>query len=289
MKIIHVIHDQDPSLLLRQQGLDARLLSHSHEVETWTIRESTFSAGDERLPLRRLSKHLEDTDPDLVHFYTDRLPFNRILLASGLPSVAPVRPSRRWFAFKRNLTPARVRSPHPAMGGPDAIPEAVDSRFFDVGPPESSTPSVSGIVENDRARSFAEAVRSRIVRLRDDVDWRTTPRVPSADELTDLHVWIDFGGPTARDSYVPEALVCGLTVVTERSKLNNERLLQGKAGFLVPPDDPNEMAHVVLTALFKPEIARPRLESARQSRDRFRPSVRQSALENLYESVARSS
>ncbi len=45
------------------------------------------------------------------------------------------------------------------------------------------------------------------------------------------------------------------------------------------------MAHVILTALFKPEVAALRIAAALSSRDRFRPSRRQAALHELYSDV----
>jgi len=57
--------------------------------------------------------------------------------------------------------------------------------------------------------------------------------------------------------------------------------------FLVPPNDANELAHAILAALFKPEVAQQKIDAARQTREKFRPRRRLGVLTQIYESLHR--
>lgn len=111
---------------------------------------------------------------------------------------------------------------------------------------------------------------------------------PSPDELVDLDLWVD---PTVSendlDGFVAEALVCGVPVVAARTPVNRERLSEGQAGFLVPPGDPNELTHAMVTALFKSELRDPRLKHARDTPDRFRADHRTARLLEIYADLTR--
>ena len=87
------------------------------------------------------------------------------------------------------------------------------------------------------------------------------------------------------DGFVAEALVAGLPVVASRVKLNALRLEQGRTGFLVPPRDPNELAHAILAALFKPERATSKSNAARQTASKFRAKQRLRVLMHMYETL----
>jgi glycosyltransferase involved in cell wall biosynthesis len=84
---------------------------------------------------------------------------------------------------------------------------------------------------------------------------------------------------------VAEALVAGVRVIATRTKVNSDRLAGGAAGVMVPFNDPNELAHAIVTTLFKPEKDAARVEYATASRDRFRPEHRATALKRLYSGV----
>jgi hypothetical protein len=53
----------------------------------------------------------------------------------------------------------------------------------------------------------------------------------------------------------------------------------------VPPRDPNEMTHVILSALFKTEVAENRQFAARQTVSKFRARQRLRILNRLYDIV----
>ena len=114
-------------------------------------------------------------------------------------------------------------------------------------------------------RNSVEQTMARIRRFRDDVDWQIFDQRPSPEDLGSVDLWVD---PAAEendfDGFVAEALVVGLPVVATRTPINDLRLEQGRTGFLVPPRDPNEMTHAILSALFKTEVAESR-ESQRQA------------------------
>ena len=54
----------------------------------------------------------------------------------------------------------------------------------------------------------------------------------------------------------------------------------------MPLDDPNELTHAILAALFKPEVAHSKMEAARQTLSKFRPRQRLRVLTHMYESLA---
>jgi glycosyltransferase involved in cell wall biosynthesis len=127
---------------------------------------------------------------------------------------------------------------------------------------------------------------SRLQRFRDDVDWHVFEREPQPEDLPEIDLWID---PTVSendfDGFVAEALAGGVGVVASRTAINSLRLEQGRTGLLVPPGDPNELAHAILTALFKPEILEPRLVAAQQTASKFRARHRLKALTRLYDTL----
>jgi len=133
-----------------------------------------------------------------------------------------------------------------------------------------------------------QASISRVARFRDDIDWDVFDTVPSRSELSNLNAWVD---PVLEemdyDGLVAEALVAGLPVVAAKTDMNRDRLADGRAGFLVPVNDPNELVHAILAALFKPEVRDPRLEFAAQTRERFRRENRARRLRDIYAEVAR--
>ncbi|HWW61074.1 MAG TPA: glycosyl transferase family 1, partial [Thermoanaerobaculia bacterium] len=62
---------------------------------------------------------------------------------------------------------------------------------------------------------------------------------------------------------------------------------KGRTGLLVPCNDPNELAHAILTALFKPEVAQRKIEAVRQTVSKFRHRQRLRILAHLYETLIR--
>jgi glycosyltransferase involved in cell wall biosynthesis len=134
--------------------------------------------------------------------------------------------------------------------------------------------------------NFVEQTLVRIGRFRDDVTWKLFDRPPSPDDLAGVDVWVDPAVEEADlDGFVAEAVVSGKSVVASRTEVNALRLEQGRTGLLAPPNDPNEVTHAILAALFKPEVARSKIEAARQTAGKFRPRQRSRVLERIYETV----
>ena len=81
--------------------------------------------------------------------------------------------------------------------------------------------------------------------------------------------------------------MAGLPVVAARTAVNSARLEKGRTGWLVPMNDPNEMTHAILSALFKPEVASSKTGAARQTASKFRARQRLRVLAALYESLVK--
>lgn len=286
MNILHFVHSDDPPFLLHAQGRDAALLRQAHELETWVLGGNRVNTENGDVPSRQLAAAVARGGAALCHFYTANLPSAGILKALPAPWIAPTSKTSGWLFLRNTAEPARIVSPHPAIDAAAVLPEMVDPGYFHSpgAPNENST--VGGIV-TERTRQQYEAVRARITRLRDDVRWRPFDTVPSPQEMATVTCWVDFGVAEDEEGGVAESLVSGRAVIAPRTEPNRQRLLEGAAGFLVPKHDPNETAHVILTALFKPEVARERIETAVSNRDRFHPSTRLRELETLYDEVTR--
>ena len=127
---------------------------------------------------------------------------------------------------------------------------------------------------------------ARIHRFRTDVEWRIFEAEPSPKELAGVDAWVDPAVDEQDfDGFTAEALVVGLPVVATRTAINAARLEQGRTGFLVPPRDPNELTHAILSALFKTEVAQGRQSAARQTVSKFRARQRLRVLMRIYETV----
>lgn len=166
------------------------------------------------------------------------------------------------------------------------VPEAVDDVWFEEMP--AGSPAVRAIASFARPKlqGVIEQTLSRIQRTRDDVEWLAFERPPAVEDMASIAVWVDPAtSPDDRDGFVAEAFVAGKICVASRTPVNVQRLENGRCGLLVPPSDPNELAHAILAALFKPEVAQQKIDAARQTRSKFRSRQRQRALERIYESL----
>ena len=56
---------------------------------------------------------------------------------------------------------------------------------------------------------------------------------------------------------------------------------------VVLPNDPNELTHAILAALFKPEVAQQKIEAARQTISKFHPRQRLRALQQMLTTAKR--
>ena len=161
------------------------------------------------------------------------------------------------------------------------IPEAVEEQYF----AHIATSGIAiGVFLRPSIREVLEQTRARLHRTRDDVEWRLFDRVPTPHDLAQVAVWLDPAvADDDFDGFVAEALAMGRLVVAARTPINVQRLEKGRIGFLAPQRDANEMTHAILTALFKPEVSRPRSDAAQQTVSKFKPRQRVRALTGLYE------
>jgi hypothetical protein len=184
----------------------------------------------------------------------------------------------------------KVRGKH-VIDADVELPEAVEEHFWSAAPERrfesggSAAALRCGSFSRKSIQNIVQQTYARISRMRDDVEWRLFERAPSPEEMTGIAVWVDPGDD--RDGFTAEALVAGNVVVAARTTVNVRRLEQGRTGFLVPPNDPNELTHAILSALFKPELGQARASAARQTISKFRPRQRLRALTTLYESLLR--
>ena len=139
-----------------------------------------------------------------------------------------------------------------------------------------STPAVAAEPRRTGIERFAE-------------EYPVTDTSSSTEAAADTAHQFRLGLPVEDDDYdgfVAEAMAGGVMVVAARTPINEQRCEGGRAGFLVPRNDPNEMTHAILTALFKPEAARARSEASRQTVAKYRSRYRARALALLYEKLS---
>jgi glycosyltransferase involved in cell wall biosynthesis len=189
---------------------------------------------------------------------------------------APMAPAR--WSWRSPVEPRVVVTP-------ENLPEVVADEYFaaSVTPPGTNT---IGSFVRESTRNHVEQTLHRIERFRDDVAWKLFVAPPVPGDLAGVDVWVDPAvDENDFDGFVAEALVVGLPVVAARTPVNSLRLEKGRTGLLVPPRDPNEMTHAILSALFKPEVARARIGAARQTIAKFRMRQRLRVLLQLYETL----
>jgi hypothetical protein len=239
------------------QRVDRAALSEKHEV--------TLVAPEE----------VSRGSADLAHVYaTGELP--RLDLPVPFVASAPVRQTR--WQWRRPTPPRFVLSP-------PEVPEAVEELWFAAShTPVARDAKIVGSFARPGIRSMIDRTLSRISRFRSDVTWNLYDREPSPADLADVDAWVDpAASETDLDGFVAEALVLGLPIVAARTPMNAWRLEQGRTGFLVPLNDPNEMTHAILTTLFKVEVAENKKKAAKQTVSKFRSRQRLRILQSLYE------
>ncbi len=250
---------------------------------------SAYERKCQRVDLAALSaKHevtllaLEDVSrgsADVAHVYAGgELP----KLDLPLPYVASAPMAEtRWYdrVAGRRVTPPKF------VVSPPEVPEAVEDFWFAaIRAPLARDAKVVGSFARPGVRSMVDRTLSRISRFRSDVTWNLYEREPDPADLSDVDLWVDpAAAESDLDGFVAEALVVGLPIVAARTPMNAWRLEQGRTGFLVPLNDPNEMTHAILTALFKVEVAENKNNAARQTVSKFRARQRLRILQSLYE------
>ncbi|HEY0160909.1 MAG TPA: glycosyltransferase [Thermoanaerobaculia bacterium] len=252
------------------QRVDRAALAASHEVIAASVAEAAASGAQ------------------VAHVYGPPSPADFVRFPIPYVATAPLPSRSLWSAglsarrlFRRPVPPGAVVSPV----GDAPLPEAVEEHWFGAGHrPVTRDAKVIASFARDAVRPLVDKTLSRIGRFRSDVTWHLYEKEPAPEDLAGVDAWIDpAAGETDFDGFVAEALVLGLPVVAVRTPLNAWRLENGRTGFLVPPDDPNEMTHAILAALFKVEVAESRQLAAKQTASKFRPRQRLRMLTRLYE------
>lgn len=251
---------------------------------------SAYEQKSQRADLAALTAagHEVTVDPnapaDLAHVYAGAtLPS----LPITIPFIANVAAPRKRFALRQPPAPRVVVSPV-AADAAHVLPEVVDDSYFREPVPDRPTTIGTFAPHRPGVLRMLEQTTARLQRFRDDIDWLVFERPPSPEELAALGAWVDPATDANDfDGYVAEALAGGLPVVAARTPINVLRGEKGRTVQLVPPGDPNELAHAILAALFKPELSGPRVAASRQTISKFRARQRLRVLLQLYENLTK--
>lgn len=248
----------------------------------WTI-AGPGAVDPQSVSERQLARELRDFAPSILHVYgTGPVP-QSLISATNAPWLAD-----RALEPSRSLLGRRPRGRSKSLF--DEIPEPVAMEFL--GPtgerPPIERPTIGALRRGPATVARCQLTDARIRRFRDDIDWRLFEAPPQANEMSSLSLWLD---PTDDeddlDGLVCEAIALGVPVVAARTAANRLRSDDGRAAALCPKRDPNEMAHAIVTTLFKPERAAQLLAAAAEIRDRFHPARRRQALLAAYAEAAR--
>jgi glycosyltransferase involved in cell wall biosynthesis len=257
MRILQIMLPGASEFEKKCQRIDFASLSPKHEVMVVTSTRDT--------PLA-----------DVAHIYGPVPLPPGPLVGFTTPYVASSAPARPRLSLRRPSQPLIIVS----------APEAVEEIYFAPSANRRPPSNTLGSFARPSTMNFVEQTLVRIGRFRDDVTWKLFDHPPSPDDLAGVDVWVDPAVDEADlDGFVAEAVVSEKIVVASRTEMNAQRLEQGRTGFLIPPKDPNELTHAILAALFKPEVARSKIEAARQTAGKFRPRQRSRVLERIYETV----
>ncbi|HEX6177283.1 MAG TPA: glycosyltransferase [Thermoanaerobaculia bacterium] len=272
MRIAHIVLPNASDYDRKSQKIDRAGLAASHEII-----ETTFEKAAE-------------TGAVLAHVYGPAGFTTPRASQLPLPFVASNPPRAARWNWPRRAMPSKV-------AGLDELPEAVEETFFDAhrddfGARVSSPAHRYRVGTFDRGRpgvrNMVEQSLARIQRFREDVEWHLFDSPPTPDDLATVDAWCDPATSADDfDGFAAEAVVAGKVVVASRVPINEKRLEKGRTGLLVPPNDPNELTHAILSALFKSEVAEMKIEAARQTAGKFRPRQRLRVLEGLYQSLIR--
>ena len=268
MRIAQVLLPESSEYERKSQRIDRTALGDRHEVVTVGLEEVAASGAQ------------------VAHVYTSDELSARIFVRFPVPYISSTSLRKSAWSLRKPVAPRYVVSPL-------ELPEAVEDAYFAMErrPPRppfsvSSDPTVIGTFERESVRRLVEQSLARIHRVRDDVSWRLFSHVPTPADLAGVDLWVD---PAASEDdysgFVAEALVVGVPVVATRTAVNAARLEQGRTGMLIPPGDPNEMTHAILSALFKPEVASNKVAAARQTASKFRARQRLRVLLQMYQTL----
>ena len=266
MLIAQILLPDACSYDLKSQRLDALMLAGRHDVISTTFQGAI------------------DARAAIAHVYGPA----GFALPPGfrIPYIAAAEPRSPRLPWRHAARPRALVSPL------DNLPEAVDEIYFERPAAAASdserTPRVIGAFGRHRpgVLTMVEQTLARIHRFREDVDWLLFDRPPSPGDLALVDAWVDPStSEQDYDGFVAEAAVSGKVVVASRFAINVKRLDKGMSGFLVPPKDFNELAHAILAALFKSEVALKKIDAARQTAGKFRARQRLRVLEQIYDAA----
>lgn len=268
MRIAQIILPGASEYERKSQRADHAALSERHEVTVSAI------------------ETIADIQADVAHVYGNGELPAAAFVRFPLPYIASSDVRRARWSWRRPVRPRFVVSPLAEEPLPEVVEEGYYSSVANRGTESSSLQQIVGSFARASIRNSVEQTMARIHRFRTDVEWQIFERQPSPADLASVDVWVD---PAVDDhdfdGFTAEALVVGLPVVATRTAINVLRLERGRTGFLVPPRDPNEMTHVILSALFKTEVAESRQFAAKQTVSKFRARQRLRILSRLYETV----
>jgi hypothetical protein len=279
MRVAQVILPGVSEYERKSQRIDHASLAASHEVIVVTPEEARKSGAD------------------VAHVYASGELPSALFVRFPLPYIASADVRRTRWPWRRPTEPDYVVSPiieKVEQSRYQPLSEAVEERYFVERRPlrapaaeAAAAPHIIGTFARADVHPIVEQTLARISRFREDVTWHLFDRVPTPDDLASVSVWVDPAvSESDFDGFVAEAAVSGLPIVASRTKINAQRLEQGRTGFLVPPRDPNELAHAILAALFKPEVAGMKVNAARQTASKFRAKQRLRVLVHMYETIA---
>lgn len=219
---------------------------------------------------------------DVAHVYTSGELPRAAFLDFPVPYIAPARVARSRWSFRAPKEPTVIVTWQ-------NLPEVVEEGYF-VRPEGVAAREhgdrVVGSFRRAATQNMVEQTLARIHRFRSDVQWHLFDAPPAPETLAGVDLWVDPAvSEDDWDGFTAEALVLSLPVVAARTAINTARLEKGRTGWLVPPRDPNEMTHAILSALFKPETAQSKIEAAKQTASRFRSRHRLRVLTHLYETL----
>jgi hypothetical protein len=270
MRIAQVVLPSASEYERKSQRIDLAALGNRHEVVV--------------VPLDEVRK----SGAQVAHIYASgELPRSEFV-RFPVPYVSSAEMKKTRWSFRRPVEPGYRITPF-------EVPEAVEDEYFEplapaLFPPRRADGAVRviGAFVRRSVKPLIDQVQHRLERTREDVRWRLFDKPPTPVDLVTVDSWADPAvSETDYDGFVAEALVAGLPVVAARTSVNSHRLEKGRAGWLVPMNDPNEMTHAILSALFKPEVASNKVTAARQTVSRFRARQRLRVLVHMYETLIR--
>jgi Glycosyl transferases group 1 len=262
MRIAQVVLPTASEYERKSQRVDRAAFEGRHEVVV--------------VPLEEVGK----SGAEVAHIYASgELPRSEFV-HFPVPYVSGAAMRKTRWSFRRPVEPAHVLTPF-------EVPEAVEDDYFGgIAAASRRTPKLVGAFVRPSVKGLIEQTLHRLERTRDDVRWRLFDKPPTPVDLMSVDIWLDPAiSDTDYDGFVAEALAAGLPVIATRTPVNVQRLEKGRTGWLVPMNDPNEMTHAILSALFKPEVASNKLTAARQTVSKFRARQRLRVLGHMYETL----